>query len=108
MDGTVHVHGEGVEPDDPPGLHGIDGEVAGDLGGEVPRARQIVHAEIDSGAGGVQFPHLLVRLTVRDRRIEVHQHQLGEPQSQRPRQLPTITSATSAFRPCADPVNLTT
>lgn len=47
----------------------------------------MVHAEVDPCAGGVQVADLLVGLGVRDRRVEVHQHQLREPQSERPRQL---------------------
>jgi hypothetical protein len=88
VDRAVDVHGQGVEPDDPPRLQGIDGEDPRDVRREVPGARQVVHAEVHALAGRVQAPHLLVRLVPRDHRVEVHQHQLGEAQPEGAGQLP--------------------
>ncbi len=85
--GPVDVHRERVQPDDAPGLPRVHREHLGDLGREVGAARQVVHAEVEPRAGVQQVPHLLVRLGLGERRVEVREHQLRHPQPQLPGQL---------------------
>ncbi len=80
---AVDVHGQRVQPDDPAGFQRVHRERPGDLRGEVPGARKIVHAEVDARAGAVQLAHLLVFLPGGDGRVEVHEDQLGEAQAER-------------------------
>src|SRR5262249_36007106 len=80
--GAVDVHGQRVQPDDPARLHRVDGAGPGDLGGEVPGAGEVVHAEVETGARVQQVAHLLVRFVRGDGRVEVREDQFGHAQSE--------------------------
>ncbi|CAO0836956.1 hypothetical protein SMICM17S_06193 [Streptomyces microflavus] len=81
---AVDVVDQRVEPDDPPRLgraHLVGERV------EAERARQVVHAEVQSAARLEQLLHLLVRLGETDDRIELDGDQFRHPQPQPPPQL---------------------
>jgi hypothetical protein len=104
--GAVDVRDERVEPDDLGRAVRVGVRVG--RGRERQRARQEVHAQVRSRARQQEVLDLRVGLGAPDRRVELDDRQLGHGQAERRASSPATTSATSAFRPCPAPVNLST
>lgn len=81
---AVDVGGEGVQPEDAGSLR----RVGGVAGVPAERAGQEVDRQVQPDAGGEQILHLFVGLVLADRGVELERTELGNPQSQPPRELP--------------------
>ncbi len=94
---AVHVGHERVEPDHVGGHVRVRHEPGSRV--EAERAGEEVEADVEPGAALQQLPDLGIRLSGRQRRVEVDQHDVGHQQAERPPDLARDQLGDERLRP---------